>query len=138
MAVGFAQQAVDIATRFVCSESLAGRRLIHARHVQATLADLQAETSAIRSMVWHHARGWRLRQGAAALCKFQATDRAQVVVETAMDLLGAGAVAHDQRIERAFRDVRLSRIFEGTNQINRLAVIEDQQQLLLNRIAAAP
>ena len=40
-------------------------------------------------------------------------------------------------LERTFRDNRLTRIFEGTNQINRLAVIEDQQAGLLARIARA-
>lgn len=137
MAVGFAQQAVDIATAFACETRLAGRPLLHFQQVQATLADLQAETSAIRALVWHHARNWTPRQDGAALCKFHATDRAQVVIETAMDLLGSAAIRHDQQIERTFRDNRLTRIFEGTNQINRLAVIEDQQASLLARIAAA-
>lgn len=52
-----------------------------------------------------------------------------------MDLLGSSAVLHGSGIERTFRDNRLTRIFEGTNQINRLAVIEDQQASLLARIA---
>lgn len=135
MAVGFAQQAVDIATEYACRETLAGRPLLHYQHVQSTLADLQAETGAIRALVWRHAQGWTPRQDGAALCKFQATDRAQVVIEAAMDLLGSSAVRHDSGIERTFRDNRLTRIFEGTNQINRLAVIEDQQASLLARIA---
>lgn len=137
MAVGFAQQAVDIATAWACEQTLAGRPMIHYQQVQAVLADLQAETGAIRALVWQHARGWTPRQDGAALCKFQATDRAQVVIETAMDLLGADAVLHANRLERTFRDNRLTRIFEGTNQINRLAVIEDQQAGLLARIARA-
>ncbi len=135
MAVGFAQQAVDVATEYACRETLAGRPLLHYQHVQSTLADLQAETGAIRALVWRHAQGWTPRQDGAALCKFQATDRAQVVIEAAMDLLGSSAVLHDSGIERTFRDNRLTRIFEGTNQINRLAVIEDQQASLLARIA---
>ena len=52
MAVGFAQQAVDIATAYACEQTLAGRPLIHYQQVQATIADLQAETSAIRALVW--------------------------------------------------------------------------------------
>lgn len=135
MAVGFAQQAVDIATQWACQQTLAGQPMIHYQQVQATLADLQAETGAIRALVWQHAKSWTPRQDGAALCKFQATDRAQVVIETAMDLLGADAVLHANRLERTFRDNRLTRIFEGTNQINRLAVIEDQQHSLLARIA---
>jgi alkylation response protein AidB-like acyl-CoA dehydrogenase len=135
MAVGFAQQAVDIATAWACTQTLAGKPLIHYQQVQAVIADLQAETGAIRALVWQHAKGWTPRQDGAALCKFQATDRAQVVIETAMDLLGSAAILHDNRLERTFRDCRLTRIFEGTNQINRLAVIEDQQAGLLDRIA---
>lgn len=135
MAVGFAQQALDLATTYACRETLAGRPLLHYQHVQSTLADLQAETAAIRALVWRHASAWTPRQDGAALCKFQATDRAQVVIETVMDLMGSSALSHDQSIERTFRDARLTRIFEGTNQINRLAVIEDQQAGLLSRIA---
>lgn len=135
MGVGFAQQAVDIATTFACRETLAGRPLLHYQQVQSVLAELQAETSAIRALVWQHARQWTPRQDAASICKFQATDRAQVVIETVMDLLGNHAVTSDAGIERTLRDVRLTRIFEGTNQINRLAVIEDQQAGLLSRIA---
>lgn len=135
MGVGFAQQAVDIATEFACRETLAGRPLVHYQQVQSILADVQAETAAIRALVWQHARQWTPRQDAASLCKFQATDRAQVVIETVMDLLGNHAVTHAASIERTLRDARLTRIFEGTNQINRLAVIEDQQASLLARIA---
>ena len=43
-----------------------------------------------------------------------------------MELLGNHAVRHDQRVEKALRDARLTQIYEGTNQINRLAIIEDQ------------
>lgn len=135
MAVGFAQQAVDLATAYACEQTLAGKPLIHYQQVQAVIADLQAETGAIRALVWQHAKGWTPRQDGAALCKFQATDRAQVVIETAMDLLGSAAILQGNRLERTFRDNRLTRIFEGTNQINRLAVIEDQQAGLLDRIA---
>lgn len=135
MGVGFAQQAVDIATEFACRETLAGRPLVHYQQVQSVLADVQAETAAIRALVWQHASQWTPRQDAASLCKFHATDRAQVVIETVMDLLGNYAVSHAAAIERTLRDARLTRIFEGTNQINRLAVIEDQQASLLARIA---
>ncbi len=135
MGVGFAQQAVDLATDFACRETLAGRPLVHYQQVQSMLADVQAETAAIRALVWQSASQWTPRQDDASLCKFQATDRAQVVIEAVMDLLGNHAVSHAGAIERTLRDARLTRIFEGTNQINRLAVIEDQQASLLARIA---
>ena len=59
------------------------------------------------------------------------------VVTLAMDLLGSHALDHSQRLEKVYRDCRLTQIFEGTNQINRLALIEDQQEELLARIPPA-
>ncbi len=50
-----------------------------------------------------------------------------------MDLLGNHALLHANGAEKVFRDARLTQIFEGTNQINRLAVIEDFQDPLLTR-----
>ena len=50
----------------------------------------------------------------------------------AMDLLADHGARHENRIEKIFRDVRLTRIFEGTNQINRLSLIEDWQPQLLD------
>jgi butyryl-CoA dehydrogenase len=53
------------------------------------------------------------------------------VIGMAMDLLGSHALLHGNRLEKVYRDCRLTQIFEGTNQINRLAVIEDQQEEML-------
>lgn len=83
--------------------------------------------------MWQEARhAWKPRQLNASVCKLQATDRAQVVCEMAMDLMADQGTLHEQRIEKIFRDLRLTRIFEGTNQINRLSVIDDWQAQLLN------
>jgi len=43
-------------------------------------------------------------------------------------------VLHAERVEKIWRDARLTQIFEGTNDINRLALIEDEQDRLLARI----
>ena len=59
--------------------------------------------------------------------KFHASDTAMSVIELAMDVLGPDSLLHQQRLEKVWRDCRLTQIFEGTNQINRLAVIEDLQ-----------
>jgi alkylation response protein AidB-like acyl-CoA dehydrogenase len=132
MGVGFAAAATEIATRFALDYRLGGKRLIDYQDVQMHLATMVAETRAIRSLVWQEARhAWRPRQLLASATKFHATDRAQVVAEMAMDLLADHGGAHEARIEQVFRDIRLTRIFEGTNQINRLSLIEDWQGELL-------
>jgi butyryl-CoA dehydrogenase len=136
MAVGFAQAATDIAIDFACSFQFGRRRLIDRQEVQTELSQMMAETSAIRAMVWQAASSWKPRQAEASAAKFHATDVARRVCEQAMDLLGNHAVLHEKRIEKVFRDVRLTQIFEGTNEINRLAVIEDEQESLVAHMSA--
>ena len=139
MGVGFAEAATRIAAEFACSYELGGKTLVNYQDVQLHLATMLAETRALRSLVWQEARhAWRPRQLMASGCKFHATDRAQHICEMAMDLLAGHGSLHEARIEKLFRDLRLTRIFEGTNQINRLAVIEDWQDSLMNMVPSDP
>lgn len=136
MAVGLARAATETAVEFARSYRLGGKPLINYQEVQLQLATMLGETRAIRGMIWHEARAsWKPRQLNASACKFHATDRAQQVCEMAMGLLAEHGGLHRNRVERTLRDVRLTRIFEGTNQINRLAVIEDWQSQLLGSVA---
>jgi alkylation response protein AidB-like acyl-CoA dehydrogenase len=133
MGVGFARAATQTAVEFARRYTLGGKPLIHYQDVQIHLATMVAETRAIRSLVWQEAEHARKpRQLHAALCKFHATDRAQQVCDMALDLLADHGGLHEHRIEQIYRDVRLTRIFEGTNQINRLGLIEDWQGQLLD------
>jgi alkylation response protein AidB-like acyl-CoA dehydrogenase len=52
------------------------------------------------------------------------------VCEIAMDILANHSIYHKNFVEKHFRDARLTQIYEGTNQINRLAIIEDQMEEL--------
>lgn len=133
MGVGLAQAAVDVATDYACQTRLGGKRLIDYQDVQLALAQMIAETCAARALVWQGARTWSPRQGVASMAKFHCTDTAISVIHQAMDLMGERAVLHEARLEKIYRDARLTQIFEGTNQINRLSVIEDLQEDLLAR-----
>jgi len=55
------------------------------------------------------------------------------VCESAMELLGAHGFLKGNSVEKNYRDARVTQIYEGTNQINRLAVIEDQASWLLDQ-----
>ena len=134
MGVGLAQGALDAATEFVCKTKLAGKSLIHYQEIQLMIAQMNAETTAIRFMNWKQAEVYAPRQAAASMCKFHATDRAVKVCEMAMDILGNHGVLHSNGVEKSFRDARLTQIFEGTNQINRLSVIEDMQEEFLQKM----
>jgi alkylation response protein AidB-like acyl-CoA dehydrogenase len=132
MAVGFARAAADAAIAFACRHRLGRKALIHYQEIQLMLAQMIAETAAIRSLVWQVARSSYVpRQDQSAISKFHASDRAVKVCEMAMELMGNHGMLHHNRAEKIYRDARLTQIFEGTNQINMLAVIEDQQEFLL-------
>ena len=130
MGVGFARGATETALSFARDYRLGRRRLVDYQHVQLELARMVADTAAARSMVWAAARRKQAVQHEAAAAKQFATDVARRVCTRAMDLLGNHAVRHDGRVEKAYRDARLTQIFEGTNEINRLAMIEDLQHEL--------
>jgi alkylation response protein AidB-like acyl-CoA dehydrogenase len=133
MSVGFARGALEAALEFAGRTTLGGKALVNYQEVQLMLAQMVAETAAIRSMVWEQARVFIPRQGAASMTKLHCSDRALEVCYTAMDLLGNHSLLHANKVEKAWRDARLPIIFEGTNQINRLAVIEDMQEEVLSK-----
>ncbi len=137
MGVGFARGALEQAVDFCCSYRLGRRRLIDYQDVQLELAGMAAETRAARAMVWAAAQRKQVVQHEASAAKQHATDTALRVCTRAMDLLGNHAVRHDALVEKAYRDARLTQIFEGTNEINRLAVIEDLQHELAVRLPPA-
>ena len=135
MAVGLAQGATEAAIDFACRTGLAGKSLMDFQEVQLQIVDMMTETAAIRGMLWQAARkAYVARQDRSSMCKFHCTDEAVRVVEMALELMGNHGTLHGSAVEKMYRDARLTQIFEGTNQINRLAVIEDQQEQFLARI----
>jgi butyryl-CoA dehydrogenase len=64
------------------------------------------------------------------MTKLFCTDTSLRVCERAMELMGEHGVLHRNRAEKHFRDARLTQIYEGTNQINHLSIIEDQLEQL--------
>jgi alkylation response protein AidB-like acyl-CoA dehydrogenase len=136
MGVGFARAATEAALDFCCRTTLGGRPLVDYQDVQLELADMLAGTSAARALVWAAASRPQAVQREASAAKFHCTDTALSVCTRAMDLLGNHALLHHERVEKIYRDARLTQIFEGTNEINRLSVIEDLQEQLLATIAA--
>lgn len=134
IALGIARSALDAATDFVCRYRLGGKELIQYQEVQLAIAQMTADTSAMRGLLWQVAARFTPTQSQASIAKSFSADRAVAVCEQAIDLLGNHALVHENRVEKAFRDARLTQIYEGTNQINRLAIIEDLQEGLLSRI----
>jgi len=131
IALGVARGAMESVINFACHYQVAGKALINYQEIQLQVAQMIAETSAMRSLIWQNAEAMVPRQGKASMAKFYCSDAAIRVCDIAMDILGNQGVLHKNNAEKCFRDARLTQIYEGTNQINRLAVIEEYQNEFL-------
>ena len=125
IAVGIARGAFERCLEFCRATRLGNRRLVDYQDVQLELAEMSIQLSAARALVWHTGRFRLPRQGVSATAKVFAGDTGFAVCNKAMELMGDHGYLHGHGVEKALRDVRLNQIYEGTNQINRLALIED-------------
>lgn len=133
MALGHGRGAFERALEFCRRTRLGNKRLIDYQDVQLTLADMHMSLWSARAMIWHSCASFRCCQSASAAAKVVASDTAFRVSSQAMELMGDHGYVHANSTERLWRDSRLTQIYEGTNQINRLALIENQWETEFNQ-----
>ena len=125
-AVGIAQGALDHAVAYVKERKQFGRRVAEFQGVQFMLADMAMKVEAARQMVY--AAAARSERGDAdlpffgAAAKCYASDVAMEVTTDAVQLLGGAGYVRDFPVERMMRDAKITQIYEGTNQIQRLVM----------------
>ena len=126
--VGMAQVALDLALERARSRRAFGREIAEFQAVSHLLADMALRTQAARLLVYDAAaaydRGERVT-GASAMAKLYATETAQFVVDAAIQIHGAAALERGHRLEHLYRDVRGTRIYEGTSEIQREIIARD-------------
>jgi len=133
MALGHGRGAFERALEFCRKARLGNKRLIDYQDIQLELADMMISLWAARSLVWQSLREFRCYQSISAAAKVFASDTAFKVCNQAMEIMGDHGYIHSNGVERSWRDARLTQIYEGTNQINRLAVIEHQWEAEINK-----
>jgi acyl-CoA dehydrogenase len=124
-AVGMARRAFDEARAHVIARRQFGHRLADHQLVQAHLADMAVAIDASRLMVLRaaHALDRGLRATAeVSMAKLFATESAQRVIDTAVQLLGGLGVVEGNVVEGLYRSIRPLRIYEGTSEIQRLII----------------
>lgn len=132
-AVGIAQGALEEAVKYVKERQQFGKPLAQQQGVQMMLADMGIQVEAARQLVYRaaavtdreSAERRRLSHGAgrlSAMAKTFASDVAMSVTTDAVQLLGGYGYMKDYPVERMMRDAKVTQIYEGTNQIQRLVI----------------
>lgn len=125
-AVGIAQGALDAATAYVKERRQFGRPIADFQGVQFMVADMAMKIEAARHLVYEAARhseaGSPDLSYFGAIAKCVASDTAMSVTTDAVQLLGGYGYTRDFPVERMMRDAKLTQIYEGTNQIQRIVV----------------
>jgi butyryl-CoA dehydrogenase len=125
-AVGLAQGALDYASLYCTRRRQFGRSLGEFQMVQGMLADMATRVEAARQLV--HAAARAIDAGStevtrlAAQAKLFASDVAMQVTTDAVQLFGGYGYMRDYPIEKYMRDAKITQIYEGTNQVQRIVV----------------
>jgi len=125
-AVGIAQGALDVALAYVKERKQFGKHIAEFQGVQFMLADMAMALEAARQLVYVAAAKSQRDDpdlpffGAAA--KAQASDAAMRITTDAVQLLGGAGYTRDFPVERMMRDAKITQIYEGTNQVQRIVM----------------
>jgi alkylation response protein AidB-like acyl-CoA dehydrogenase len=125
VAVGIAQAALDDATRYANERTTFGRKIIDHQGLGFLLADMAAAVVSARATYLDAARrrdAGRPYSTQASVAKLVATDAAMKVTTDAVQVFGGAGYTRDYRVERYMREAKITQIFEGTNQIQRLVI----------------
>ena len=125
-ALGIAQGAFDVATKYAHERHQFGKPIFDFQAIQFMLADMAMNIEAARLLTYSAAikseNGERDLRFFSAASKCFASDMAMKVTEDAIQVLGGYGYVTDYPVERMMRDVKLTQIYEGTNQIQRIVM----------------
>jgi alkylation response protein AidB-like acyl-CoA dehydrogenase len=123
--VGICQGCVEASVDYAKEREQFGRPIASFQLVQAMIADMKVETDAARMLVWR--AGYLKDTGKpntteTSIAKLYATEAAVRCANTAIQVHGGSGYVDDHPVERYFRDVRVTTLYEGTSQIQKLII----------------
>lgn len=128
LALGVGLAAMDYAGRYIAEREQFGQPLINFQGLQWLLADRATELEAARLLVMQAA--WLKEQGApfskaASMAKLFASEKANEACYTALQMLGGAGYLKEYPVERMARDVRITTIYEGTSEVQRIVIARE-------------
>jgi alkylation response protein AidB-like acyl-CoA dehydrogenase len=125
-ALGIAQGALDYATQYAKERIAFGKPIAQQQGIQFMLADMRTEVESARLLLYEAAR--KCDEGApdttafAAMAKLKCGDVAMSVTTDAVQILGGFGYSTEYPVERMMRDAKITQIYEGTQQIQRIVI----------------
>jgi len=126
--LGAAKEALELSTAYAKQRVQFGRPIADNQAIQWMLADMATEIFAMESMVYRAA--WMKDQGmkigrVAAMVKLFCSEALDRIIDRAVQIHGGMGYIKKYPIERMYRDSRINRIFEGTNEVQRMVIAHD-------------
>ena len=125
-AVGIAQGATDYAVAYARERQQFGRPIGEFQGIAFKLAEMELRTAAARELLYRACamadRAEPLAGKYASMAKVFASDTAMSVAVEAVQVLGGAGYVRDHPVERMMRDAKITQIYEGTNEIQRLVI----------------
>lgn len=125
-ALGIAQGALDLSVEYARQREQFGQSIISFQAIQFMLADMATQIEATRSLIYAISKtidsGAKNIAKESAMCKVLASDVAMKVTTDAVQIFGGYGYMRDYPIEKFMRDAKITQIYEGTNQIQRLVI----------------
>jgi alkylation response protein AidB-like acyl-CoA dehydrogenase len=130
-ALGIAQGATDYALAYAKTRETMGKPIAQHQLIQAKLADMETETEAARGLLYRF--GQMVDDGAdeaeltkaSAMAKLKCGDVAMAVATDAVQILGGYGYIKEYPVERFMRDAKITQIYEGTQEIQRLVIARE-------------
>jgi len=130
-ALGAMEKLIELSTEYAKTRVTFGEPIANRQAIQWMLVDMAISAYAVRHATYHAA--WKMDRGErvtkeAAMVKVLATEAANKAADSAVQIHGGMGYSAEYRIEQLYRDARVTRIYEGTSEIQRIVIARDVLQ----------
>jgi alkylation response protein AidB-like acyl-CoA dehydrogenase len=127
-AIGIAQAALDASLKYAAERQQFGKPIREFQAIQFKLADMGARIASARALL--HATAAAKERGDsttmhASMCKLLASETAMYVTSEAVQIFGGYGYVKDYPVEKLFRDAKITEIYEGTSEIQRVVIARE-------------
>jgi alkylation response protein AidB-like acyl-CoA dehydrogenase len=127
-AIGISRAALEVAVDYAAERRQFGKPIKEFQAIQFKLADMATRVAASRALLYAAAEAKDRKEPItqfASMAKLMASDTAMFVTTEAIQILGGYGYVTDYPVERYFRDAKVTQIYEGTSEIQRIVIARE-------------